>query len=359
MMTGGEKLTRVDALFLNFGADGEALAAARSLRASYAAYRGGDVQLHIVRVDVPVNREAVRDGAGGGRGVANGVTFGAGVGPFDEVARLEYNDGYGANMNAAVAAVTARDAVDPASGALLLLNCDLVFEEGFFGALCRAYRDDAVLGAALLREADAGGAVRVVEALGMRVSARGRHLQNGAGLALDVAVAKLAATQPHDKGGGGALAGGALAVDAVPGTAMMMSRGLFARLDGFEPSWFLYFEDADLCRRAREMGARVVVVTDALAMHAGHRSVRDDARMYYATRSHVLYQRRWGRRNSSLRGALHETIDLAAVVGYNALYALRRRDSSHGRLATTAERGERFRSVLRGAWSALKDDRGR
>jgi GT2 family glycosyltransferase len=48
-------------------------------------------------------------------------------------------------------------------------------------------------------------------------------------------------------------------VDWVSGAMMAVRRGLFTRLHGFDDSLFLYLEDADLCRRARTTGARVVL----------------------------------------------------------------------------------------------------
>ncbi len=56
-------------------------------------------------------------------------------------------------------------------------------------------------------------------------------------------------------------------VDWVYGTFMAVRRDLFARLGGFDPAFFLYGEDMDLCDRARQVGARTLHVPGARAVH--------------------------------------------------------------------------------------------
>lgn len=47
-------------------------------------------------------------------------------------------------------------------------------------------------------------------------------------------------------------------VDWVVGGCFMIERAFFSALDGFDERFFLFFEDADLCRRCRTHGKRVV-----------------------------------------------------------------------------------------------------
>lgn len=56
-------------------------------------------------------------------------------------------------------------------------------------------------------------------------------------------------------------------VDWVYGTFMAVRAELFRRLGGFDPAYFLYGEDMDLCHRARQLGARTVHVPGARAVH--------------------------------------------------------------------------------------------
>jgi hypothetical protein len=64
------------------------------------------------------------------------------------------------------------------------------------------------------------------------------------------------------------------AVDWVYGTFMAVRRDLFRQLGGFDPAYFCYGEDMDLCWRARRLGARTIVVPAARVMHEGNPSAR-------------------------------------------------------------------------------------
>jgi N-acetylglucosaminyl-diphospho-decaprenol L-rhamnosyltransferase len=55
--------------------------------------------------------------------------------------------------------------------------------------------------------------------------------------------------------------------DWVSGCAMIVRTELFRRLGGFDPGYFLYSEDVDLCLRARALGARVGVFEEPLVEH--------------------------------------------------------------------------------------------
>ena len=56
-------------------------------------------------------------------------------------------------------------------------------------------------------------------------------------------------------------------VDAISGALMLMPRGLFDRLQGFDEGYRLHGEDLDLCRRARALGATVAVANDVEVLH--------------------------------------------------------------------------------------------
>src|SRR5207249_4219579 len=56
-------------------------------------------------------------------------------------------------------------------------------------------------------------------------------------------------------------------VDWVYGTFMAVRRDLFRQLGGFDPRYFIYGEDLDLCYRAARLGSRTIHVPAARAVH--------------------------------------------------------------------------------------------
>lgn len=85
-----------------------------------------------------------------------------------------------------------------------------------------------------------------------------------------------------------------LAVDWVSGACMLARRAALEGVRGFDEGYFLYWEDADLCRRLRGRGAEIRYVPGATAIHrVGHssktaqassiRAFHDSAYRYYST----------------------------------------------------------------------------
>jgi GT2 family glycosyltransferase len=64
----------------------------------------------------------------------------------------------------------------------------------------------------------------------------------------------------------------AVAVDWLAGSCLMTRRSLFDALQGFDESFFLYWEDADFCRRAAARGWERIYVPTVSVCHAGGRS---------------------------------------------------------------------------------------
>jgi GT2 family glycosyltransferase len=85
-----------------------------------------------------------------------------------------------------------------------------------------------------------------------------------------------------------------VAVDWVSGACMLVRREAFDAVQGFDEQYFLYWEDADLCRRLRARGYHVRYVPAATAVHrvgqssrtapaASIRAFHASAYRYYAT----------------------------------------------------------------------------
>jgi GT2 family glycosyltransferase len=63
-------------------------------------------------------------------------------------------------------------------------------------------------------------------------------------------------------------------VDWVSGACMLIRRRAFHDVDGLDEGFFLYWEDADFCRRLKAAGWRTMYVPSVSAVHVGARSSR-------------------------------------------------------------------------------------
>lgn len=90
----------------------------------------------------------------------------------------------------------------------------------------------------------------------------------------------------------------------VSGVALMMRRGDFDSLGGFDPDFVMYLEDVDLCRRIRAAGKRVAREPAAAVVHLGGRSSTARAtRLDQFHRSKLVYLRKAGAGPLQLRSA--------------------------------------------------------
>ena len=218
----------------------------------------------------------------------------AGRGPRCRLLRNARNRGFGAAVNQGVAATGAPY--------VLVLNPDCRIEAASVAMLVAALGADdecalagpAVLGDDGVVQGSARGDPDMLTGLFGRSSRLRRLLPASAAARRNVRDAELAAA-----GRGGAR------VDWVSGACMLARRCAFDAVGGFDERYFLYWEDADLCRRLRAVGWSVRYVPEARVRHAGGGSTRSAARsaarafhesafLYYAT--HVAPGRRRVRR---------------------------------------------------------------
>ncbi|WP_346838373.1 glycosyltransferase family 2 protein [Microbulbifer sp. SAOS-129_SWC] len=82
-------------------------------------------------------------------------------------------------------------------------------------------------------------------------------------------------------------------VDAVSGCFLLIDRTLFSNLGGFDERFFLYSEEIDLCRRARNLGARPMVTDQARVMHIGSKTLSSADKLNYLYHSKLLYFRKF------------------------------------------------------------------
>ena len=84
-------------------------------------------------------------------------------------------------------------------------------------------------------------------------------------------------------------------VDWVSGTCMIIRRQTLEEIGLLDERFFMYFEDADLCRRAREAGWLVYYLPQVEVLHHSAASTRGKPRyIWYFHKSAFLYHRKYG-----------------------------------------------------------------
>jgi GT2 family glycosyltransferase len=85
-------------------------------------------------------------------------------------------------------------------------------------------------------------------------------------------------------------------VDIVTGCFLLIDHALWKRLNGFDPTFFMYAEEADLCLRAKALGAQPGITPGAQLVHYGGASeVTGIEKVVKTTRGRVtLMRKHWG-----------------------------------------------------------------
>jgi GT2 family glycosyltransferase len=190
--------------------------------------------------------------------VDNGSTDGsadAAAARHPTIARLDLpaNPGYGAAVNAAASATSG----DP----LVVLNPDVTLAPEWLATVAPAFEDDPRLGVAGVKLLFPDGLVQHAGGILRRPLMLADHRRY---------------RQPDDP-----TEQEPVDVDYVTGAALAIRRQCLVETGGFDERFFLYFEETDLCWRAREAGWRVRYVPRARAVHRESTVTVRDSPGYY------------------------------------------------------------------------------
>lgn len=223
---------------------------------NYQAYEELDRCLASLAEDVSHGHEVVVvDHASTGRCAGLAARY-----PAVRFAPSDRNPGFAAGVNAAARL---------ASGAwLLLLNPDTLVQPGAVDAMQRYMAASRGVGAVGARVLDPDGSLQrsgrrfptMVTGLFGRTTLMSR-LWPGNPLTRRDLPADESTTTP-------------LVVDWVAGSCVMVRRDAFEAIGGMDERFFLYWEDADLCRRLADAGWSTVYLPDAVVTHLVARSSR-------------------------------------------------------------------------------------
>ncbi len=121
------------------------------------------------------------------------------------------------------------------------------------------------------------------------------------------------------------------------GACLITSRQVIEHVGGFDPGFFLYYEDSDLCRRIRRLGYRLVVVPAARVVHYYNQSAKADpagawchamaselrfVRIHYGRAGALIY--RIAHAMSRRSGQRRQSVDRPGMIELGALQQLPR-----------------------------------
>jgi N-acetylglucosaminyl-diphospho-decaprenol L-rhamnosyltransferase len=213
------------------------------------------------------------------------------------------NIGYGAAANAGLAGLT--------SGYAVIANPDLRFEPGSIDELLEVARRWP-------RAATVGPAIMTPDGE-LYPSARDLpRLSTGAGHALLgwawpanpwTARYRRERETPRERPAGW-----------LSGSCLLVDLAAFWSVGGFDPGYFMYFEDVDLAERLSRRGWLHVYAPSAVVVHEGGHSTRREPhrmqRVHHTSALRYLAGQYPGRRNAPLRGALRMGLGARMLLSY-------------------------------------------
>lgn len=141
----------------------------------------------------------------------------------------------------------------------------------------------------------------------------------------------------------------AAAVDWVPGAFVILRRSLVDQIGLFDPRFFLYYEEVDLCKRIYQAGFKVYYWPDLVITHIGGASSETVDELAFSSsgkqltlwrmRSQLLYYRKW---HGSLYSALVKLLE-------QTWHKLRARRNA-GRSTAKFDESMRIVTLWRQAW---------
>jgi hypothetical protein len=122
-------------------------------------------------------------------------------------------------------------------------------------------------------------------------------------------------------------------VDWVQGCALAVRRIVWDAVGPFDEGYWMYVEELDWCRRAKDMGYRIFFTPDAQVVHYGKRSVaRSRASVLpLGFRSHFRYYRKFDGRAKELAVRLIALLQMGLRAGISATMILATRGATRAR----------------------------
>lgn len=250
-MTAQPTHTRIFAVSINWRSAASTIESVRALLKT-----GALTETQVVLID---------NGSGDGSAEALAQAF-----PHATLFALDRNTGFGPAANRGIQHALAQQA-----DAVLLLNSDAVIADNAITCMMQRLHDDPSVGVVSAK-------IFLQETQPSRLWKVGGVWQNHNVISL----------------GEGELDHGqynTAPLDFVYGCAMLLRADLLRQIGGFDEQFFLYYEDVDLCLRAKAAGYRSVIEPSAHVWHAGSYSTRGQSalKIRYEMTSRMQFFRKY------------------------------------------------------------------
>jgi GT2 family glycosyltransferase len=154
-----------------------------------------------------------------------------------------------------------------------------------------------------------------------------------------------------------AAAGESAPVDWVPGAFSIIRPAALEAAGTFDPRFFLYYEEVDLCRRIKAAGYSIWYWPDIVVVHIGGESSRTLKSLEFSTQAAQVVM--WRMRSTLLYYRKHHGAQaLLAKWLEIALYRITVLRNRFSREPTRRERGRRYRTLIGLMRQAWKDTEG-
>lgn len=133
-----------------------------------------------------------------------------------------------------------------------------------------------------------------------------------------------------------------LEFDYVFGCALLVRATVFAEIGLFDTSYFMFYEDADFCRRVREHGYRIVRVGQTIIRHKSSRSVKKEPKRmtFFRARNRSRFFKRY-------KHGPHPILTLIALILGSVMTVMKH---------LYTRRFEKINPYINGAWRGLVDE---
>ena len=115
---------------------------------------------------------------------------------------------------------------------------------------------------------------------------------------------------------------GDLCADCLSGAAMLLRMNLFKKIGFFDPKIFLFYEDDDICLKAKNAGYSLIITPDATLVHLMGKSSPPSYKYIYIKNWHIMWSRlylekKYKGQNAAVNLAMKEMpIQLGKAIGH-------------------------------------------